>query len=176
MTFTHFFSFSYRLTAATRIGLLCGLILTAAGGATAQEPQTFTHQDLVITTPFVFVSPPAALSAGGYLIIENKGATDEVLIGATADFADKTEVHEMKMVDDIMKMRKLEDGLLIPAGETVALEPGGFHMMFMGLSQDLIEGETLQGTLQFREAGSVNIEYQVVDRKKHMSEMNHEHH
>lgn len=155
--------------------LLCIVTAVAPFQAQAMEPVQITHQSLVITTPFVFVSPPAALSAGGYLTIENTGNEDEVLIGGSAAFAGTTEVHEMKMVDNIMKMKELEQGLVIPAGETVELKPGGLHVMFMGLSQSLVEGEPVQGTLQFKNAGPVDVEYQVVDRKKHMSGDMHKH-
>lgn len=56
-----------------------------------------------------------------------------------------------------MKMRELADGLEIPAGETVVLAPGGFHIMFMGLKQAFVEGETVAVTLTFEKAGSVEV-------------------
>ena len=56
-----------------------------------------------------------------------------------------------------MKMRQLVDGLEIPAGETVVLAPGGFHIMFMGLTQAFVEGESVAVTLTFEKAGSVEV-------------------
>ncbi len=141
----------------------------------ANEPHRITHEDLIITTPFVFVTPPAALTAGGYLHIENTGDKDDILIGGTAAFAGKTEIHEMKMIDSVMKMKHLAQGLVIPAGESIELKPGGLHVMFMGLKEDLVEGKAVAGTLEFRKAGTVQIEYQVLDRKKHMSGKKHKH-
>lgn len=156
------------LTRATGLITAC-VMWTLVLPLQANETHRITHQSLIITMPFVFVSPPAALSAGGYLTIENTGDTDDVLIGGTAAFAGKTEIHEMKMVDSIMKMKHLEQGLVIPAGETVELKPGGLHVMFMGLNESLLEGKPVPGTLEFKEAGTVQIEYQVLDRKKHMA-------
>lgn len=157
-------------TAATGvISVLTVILLTAfASVSLAMEPHTIRHKSLILEAPFAFATPPAALSAGGYLKITNNSDKDEVLVGGSATFAGTTEIHEMKMVDDVMKMRKLEDGLVIPAGETVELQPGGLHVMFMQLTESLVEGNPVQGTLDFKEAGSVDIEYQVLDRKKHM--------
>jgi copper(I)-binding protein len=63
----------------------------------------------------------------------------------------------MAMQGDVMKMRHLADGLEIPAGETVVLAPGGFHIMFMGLKQAFVEGKTVAVTLTFEKAGSVEV-------------------
>ena len=56
-----------------------------------------------------------------------------------------------------MKMRELPAGLPIPAGETVTLQPGGFHLMFMGLNQPLVEGEAVTVTLTFETAGEIDV-------------------
>jgi copper(I)-binding protein len=60
-----------------------------------------------------------------------------------------------------MKMRKLEAGLEIKPGQTVELKPGGYHLMFTGLSQALQQGQSVKGTLQFEKAGSIEVEYRV---------------
>jgi copper(I)-binding protein len=71
------------------------------------------------------------------------------------------EVHEMTMTDGVMKMRKLESGLEIKPGESVELKPGGYHIMFTGLREGLKQGQGLEGTLVFKNAGAVKIEYRV---------------
>ena len=76
---------------------------------------------------------------------------------ARSDIAGDTQIHEMAMQGDVMKMRPLADGLEIPAGKTVVLAPGGFHIMFMGLKQTLVEGETITVTLTFEKAGTVDV-------------------
>src|SRR6056297_2719052 len=93
--------------------------------------------DLALSASFAFATPPGAPVAGGFVTITNTGAADDRLAGASSDVAGHMEVHEMAMDDGVMRMRELADGLAIPAGETVTLEPGGFHIMFMDLQDTL---------------------------------------
>jgi copper(I)-binding protein len=67
----------------------------------------------------------------------------------------------MKMEGNVMRMREVEGGLAIPPGATVALAPGGFHLMMMGLKVPLKEGEKVPVTLVFQKAGSIDIELAV---------------
>jgi len=66
-----------------------------------------------------------------------------------------TEVHEMKMEGDIMKMRALPGGLDLPAGKTVELAPGGYHVMLMDLKTGLAKDSTVPLTLVFQDAKGV---------------------
>lgn len=129
--------------------------------STASLADAIIAGDLTITQVQARATPPGALTTGGYLTIKNNGVTDDTLIGASALFAGKTEVHEMKMDGEIMKMRRLENGLPIPAGKEVKLESGGYHLMFMRLQQALKPGETVSGTLQFANAGAVPVEFEI---------------
>jgi copper(I)-binding protein len=128
--------------------------------------------DLEIVHVQARATPPGAMTTGGYMIIRNTGSTDDTLIGGSATFAGKTEVHEMKMQGEVMKMRRLEQGLPIPAGQTVTLESGGYHMMFMRLQQALKPGESYSGTLVFANAGEVEVRYEITAIKG----MKHHHH
>ena len=112
---------------------------------------------IAITTAWARATPPGAPTAAGYLTITNSGDTDETLISATAAIAGMTEIHEMMMADDRMMMRLLEEGLTIVAGETVTLQPGGFHLMFMNIGDALVEGTTVDVTLTFAIAGAVDV-------------------
>ena len=93
--------------------------------------------DLVINLPVIRATLPNAPAAGGFLTIANKGNQPDRLIGGSANFADPVQIHEMKMDGDVMKMRQIEGGLEIPAGGEVTLMPGGNHVMFMGLKDQL---------------------------------------
>ena len=62
----------------------------------------------------------------------------------------------------MMEMRPLADGLAIPAGESVVLEPGGYHIMLIGLTGDLNAGESFTLTLTFEKAGEVTVEAIIV--------------
>jgi periplasmic copper chaperone A len=71
------------------------------------------------------------------------------LVGGSSPVADRVEVHEMKMDADVMRMRVLERGLALPAGETVDLRSGAFHLMLMGLKQALPAGSAVPLVLNF---------------------------
>lgn len=116
--------------------------------------------ELAITGAFARATPPNAQVAGGYLSIVSQGAADR-LLSAASPVADKVEIHEMTMQGDVMTMRPQPEGLAIPAGETVELKPGGYHLMMLGLKQPLVEGETLPMSLTFEKAGKVDITLQV---------------
>ena len=72
-----------------------------------------------------------------------------------------TQVHEMKMDGNVMRMREVEKGLEIPPGGTVTLAPGGFHLMFMGLKGPFKQGTQVPVTLVFEKAGSIDVELDV---------------
>ena len=112
---------------------------------------------LEISGGFSRATLPNAPVGGGFMTITNSGAEDDRLIGASSSVAGHMEVHEMAMEGDVMKMRELADGLPIPAGKTVELKPGGFHIMFMELQEPLVEGETVAVTLTFERAGEVEV-------------------
>jgi copper(I)-binding protein len=86
---------------------------------------------------------------------------DTRLVGASCPAAELTEVHEMVMQNDVMKMRPLPV-LALPAGQPVDLKPGGYHIMLIGLKAPLQEGATVPITLRFETAGGAVVE-QVVD-------------
>lgn len=98
------------------------------------------------------------LSMGAtYMTITNNGDDADRLTGAETDVAEVVEVHEIVMKDNVMEMGPLHDGLEIPAGETVELEPGGYHIMLIGLTKSLVAGEDYELTLTFEHAGEVTV-------------------
>ncbi len=99
--------------------------------------------------------------AGGYLSITNTGTETDRLVSARFEGSARVEIHEMKMEGDVMKMAELPDGLPIPPGATVALKPGGYHLMFMELKAPLVEHERIKGSLTFEKAGSIEVEFNV---------------
>lgn len=117
--------------------------------------------NLVITVPWVRATPKGAPVAGGYLSVTNNGTEPDRLVGGSLAAAGRFEVHEMTMDDGVMRMRPVAGGLEIKPGQTVELKPGGHHVMFMGLKEQLKAGETVKGTLEFAKAGRVEITYPV---------------
>ena len=114
-------------------------------------------KQLEIEDAWIKETPPNHPVTAGYLKIKNGGNTADVLIGVVADFAIKSEIHVMKMEGDVMKMRPLENGVIIPADGEVYFKPGGYHLMFMKLNQQMIPMDVHYVTLTFKNSGSVTI-------------------
>ena len=136
-----------------RLALAAALALLAVP-ATAQDYKVGT---LEITKPWTRATPATAQSGGGFLTITNKGTTPDRLVSARSTASGKVEIHEVRMDGNVMKMRELEKGLEIPAGATVMLKPGGYHIMFMGLKAPFAKDAKVPVTLVFEKAGSLDI-------------------
>jgi copper(I)-binding protein len=131
-------------------------------GHQAESSSEATAGDIVVTDFWARATLPNQKVGGGYMAITNNGETDDRLVSMTSPVSGEVEVHEMSMENDIMRMRPLEDGILIPAGETVELAPGGLHLMFQELEEGFVQGETVAVTLTFERAGDVTIELPVL--------------
>jgi copper(I)-binding protein len=103
---------------------------------------------------------PGAKVAAGYMVIRNKAASADRLIGASSPAAARMETHVTMRDGDIMRMREVK-GYDIPAGGSFELKPGGAHLMFVDIKQPFKEGERIRATLRFEKAGEVNMEFHV---------------
>ena len=99
-----------------------------------------------------------------YMVIHNLGDQDDVLLGAHTEVANATEIHRSYQDNGVMRMRPAGD-VVVPAGGTVVLEPGGLHVMLIDLRQDLDEGSQVQVTLRFERAGEVTVSADVRSRE-----------
>jgi hypothetical protein len=134
------------------------LTLAALSPALAHDYQAGS---ILFEHPWTRATPPGAKVAGGFMKLQNTGKEPDRLIGGSAAVAGKFEVHEMAMVNNVMKMRELENGIEIKPGQNVELKPGSFHVMFMDLKQQIKEGDRVKGTLVFEKAGTVEVEFKV---------------
>ena len=140
------------------------LALAVAGPATAQTAAT--AGDIDIGLPYARATLPNQPVGGGYMTLTNTGGSDDRLTAATAaDIAGRVEIHAMEMDGDVMRMRPLPEGLSIPAGGTVDLAPGGYHVMFMDLAAPLAEGDMIDLTLTFETGGEVTVAMPVLSRE-----------
>lgn len=137
------------------------LILLLASPLAAAAHEVFTLGTLEITGAFSRATLPNAPVGAGYLLITNNGTANDTLVSASSPVAGVTQIHEMKMEGDVMKMNEVPGGVVIPAGDWVILEPGGLHIMFMDLKEPLVEGTMVPVTLTFANAGSIDIELSV---------------
>ncbi len=145
------------------IPVIAALALTTMSIVTAlAEDAVYKAGGLEITSAWARATLPSQPAAAGFMAIENKGAEADRLVSVSSPAAPMTEVHNMEMENDVMKMTELVDGLEIPAGGKVELKPGGSHIMFMDLKAGFKEGETVKLTLKFEKAGEVEINLPVL--------------
>ena len=114
----------------------------------------FAVGDLVVERPWARES--VTRTGAAYLTVRNDGDADDRLIGISSEVADRAELHESDMQDGVMRMRAVE-AVEVPAGGQAALEPGGLHVMLIGLKAPLEEGGSFALTLVFENAGEVEV-------------------
>lgn len=124
----------------------------------------FTAGDLQIIHPHIPQPFASAKAAGGFMAIVNNGTEPDRLIGVESDIAMKSEVHESRVDANGVGTMEHVDFIEIPPGGTVSLEHGGYHIMFMGLTGTLTEGETYKSVLIFERAGRVEIDFSIDPR------------
>ena len=116
------------------------LVVLATGLCLTQ----WVHAQVAITRPWVRATAPGQKVAAAYMEIKSTGPA--TLISVASPVAGMAEVHETTMENGMMKMRPVER-LALPAGKTVELKPGGYHIMLMDLKRQLKEGDTVPITL-----------------------------
>ena len=144
----------------TRTTFMLAAMLAALAMLPAQAADV-TVGALKISAPWARATPKGASVGGGYMKITNTGTAPDRLIGGSTDIAKSFEVHEMKMEGGVMKMRPVAGGLEIKPGETVTLDPSGYHVMFVGLKEQLKQGDHFKATLEFAKAGKVDVDFAV---------------
>lgn len=134
---------------AAAIALTLGATIALAGGANAS--------DIMVMNAFARASAtPVAKSGAAYVSIMNHGSAADRLVAISTPAAMSADVHKTETVDGVMKM-EATGPLDIPAGGMVEMAPGGYHIMLMGLSAPLKQGETLDLTFTFEKAGDVKV-------------------
>tara|TARA_R100000306_G_C4382225_1_gene146057 strand:- start:7893 stop:8801 length:909 start_codon:yes stop_codon:yes gene_type:complete len=107
------------------------------------------HAQVTVDEPWVRATVPQQQATGAFMRLSAQ--TDSALVQAESPAAEHVEIHEMTMDKDIMTMRQIPR-LALPAGQTVALKPGGFHIMLINLKEQAREGEHIPLTLTFEHA------------------------
>ena len=150
------------LTLRTCIAIIAYLAVSQSA-ALEPLPEKPNKQTQVIQISNAWARPTVAAQSvgGGYLTLTNNASKDDELIAVNAKVSKSVELHTMSMDDGVMKMRQVKS-IVLPAGKTVTLAPGGLHIMFMGLREGgLKTGESLSATLVFKKAGQVPVVFEV---------------
>jgi len=120
-------------------------------------------------------APPVAPVMAGYVRISNSGVEDVVITAARCPDFDKVEIHDMRHQDGMMRMIK-QESLTIPAGEQIALAPGGMHLMLMKPRRAIKRGETLEVTFETAAGESINVPFEVRPQSAREQGGQHHHH
>jgi periplasmic copper chaperone A len=141
---------------STCAAVLLGISAAACAQSTPAAP-------IEITQAWARPTVEGQQGGGGFLRITNKGKADDKLIGASAAVSDRVELHTMTMEGNVMRMREVKE-IVVKAGETVELKPGGLHVMFMGIKQPLAKDSKVPVTLVFERAGKITVPFAVQPR------------
>ena len=125
--------------------------------------------DIMVKDPYVRSSTPSSITGAAFLTLVNHSDTDDRLIAARTDVAKRAEHHTHKEdANGVMKMLHVEDGFELPAEGEIAMKRGGKHVMLMGLTNSLNQGDTISVTLEFEKAGDVVVNVPVdLERQDH---------
>ena len=139
------------------------LALLAAFFLIACAPQPKGGNSLVISDAWTRPTAAGMPMGVAYFTITNGTSADDVLIAASTPAAAHVEMHETSIEDGMARMRPLNE-IVVPAGGSVAVAPGGIHLMLVDLVQPLEAGSRVPLVLEFRTAGKMTIELAVEAR------------
>ncbi len=106
-------------------------------------------------------------SGAMFFMVHNNTATDDRLVAAKTDAAERAELHtHTEDANGVMSMGEIEGGIPLAAGEFIELARGGDHVMLMGLKRALIDGDTIALTLTFEVAGDITLQVPVDNARK----------
>ncbi|MEL7099392.1 MAG: copper chaperone PCu(A)C [Pseudomonadota bacterium] len=118
----------------------------------------YAESKIEIHDPYARVSRPGAPTGAAFMVIHNHGTTADVLLSARSDVAAMVELHtHIETGDGIMQMTEIEGGIPLPADGEHIMARGGDHVMFMGLTEPLVQGQEITVTLVFEQAGEVEV-------------------
>ena len=135
---------------------------------------------LMISDPYARAASPTAKAGAAFFVVTNDSDTPDRLIAARTDVAARVELHtHIEDGEGVMRMIEVEDGFEVPAGGEAVLKRGGQHVMMMGLNQSLLQGESIEITLTFENAGdmvlTVPIDNERLDMSGHGDHSGHNH-
>ena len=123
----------------------------------APAPSRADEAPVVVTDPYARETPPNAKVGGVYMTLANRGPAIR-LTGVRSDAARMAQIHVHEMdASGVMRMRRVEDGIALDPDATVRMEPGGLHIMLMGLEKPLRRGGTVDLALEFDDGSTVDV-------------------
>lgn len=115
--------------------------------------------DLAVEHPWSRATIPDAAMGVLFAMIRNPGGEADTLLSASSDASESVEIHEhVRLADGTMRMQEVQGGIPVPAGASVELKPGSYHLMLVGLKHGLVAGGTVDLTLVFAKAGRIAVQ------------------
>jgi copper(I)-binding protein len=128
------------------------------------------NKDIAVSNAWVQAMPPSQTTTAVYMTLTNNSKTEAVLTSVSANIASAVEIHQMNDMNGMMHMAMLPN-LKIPAQGKVSLQPGGFHIMLIGLKKPVNKGDIVPITLYFQDGSSEAVSAQVKDQQEDDSSM-----
>lgn len=147
----------------------------AAAAAALLVATPVLAEGIRVDDPYARVSARMSKSGAAFMVIHNETGAADHLVDAKSDVAEKVELHTHEEdANGVMRMIHVEEGFDLPKDGTIEMARGGKHVMFLGLKQELKNGDMVPVTLVFEKAGEVAIEVPVdLDRKPMHGKMKH---
>ncbi len=141
--------------------------MLATVAAATLTTAAWAQDSITVEDAYARSSGKSAKAGAAFMMIQNAGEADDRLIAAESDVAARVELHTHQVdANGVAKMIHVEEGFVIPAGETHMLKRGGDHVMFMGISAPFEQGATVPVTLIFEKAGEIEVDIPVdLERK-----------
>lgn len=150
-----YFSFTQNAIATISSSILLSLALASPVLAADETIGSLTLKDA-----WVRASVPGQTNGAGYVKIENKGSKPDRLLSASSNASNMVELHTVITENGVAKMQEIKS-LEIPAGKTVSMAPGGYHVMFIQLKAPFKDGTNIPVKLKFEHSGEVSLDFAV---------------
>ncbi|MGH7890744.1 MAG: copper chaperone PCu(A)C [Thermodesulfobacteriota bacterium] len=119
---------------------------------------SFAQGKVVVEGAWVGEVPPSSPVAAAYMTIKNEGTADDKLLSVTSSISGSTMIHQTMIDEQSVARMEMVDALVIPAGKSVVLKPGGTHIMLMDLKEPVTGKEKIELDLKFENAGDMKVE------------------
>lgn len=141
-------------------------VLTALAAATVlaivpARAHDYTFGALTVIQPWARATVGTARPGAVYVTLANRGIAADRLIGAESAASAQAELHRSTLAGGVMRMERVE-AIEVPARGAVKIEPGGYHIMLIGLKAPLTAGVDLPLTLIFEKAGRLAVEAKIM--------------
>ncbi|WP_428772618.1 copper chaperone PCu(A)C [Vibrio sp.] len=133
--------------------LLKTLLITAL----TLSPLANANSDLAVSQAYARATPPNAVNSAVFATFINHDKADRVIVSAASDAAEKVELHDVIVEGEVMKMRQI-DSIRVKANSDLVLKPGSLHIMLLGITQPLAEGQKVTITLTYEDGGRFSFD------------------